>query len=109
MSTFDDLVRQADRAAQALLGGELVTYTPSTVGSPVQVTGIFDEVYALAVGDAQAGVETLGPAIFFRLEDLPTDLEEDDPILTIRGVDYRVIEPKPDGLGGVRISLRKVT
>ncbi len=108
--SFSALVAAADRAAQAALGGETVTYTP-TVGAPppaaVQVTGIFDEQYVLAKGSAEAGVEALGPAVFLRLEDLPTDPEDDEPAITIRSVDYRVIERRPDGIGGIVLALRR--
>ncbi len=105
---FSDLVALVDRAAQAALGGELLTYTPEAVG-PVEVTGIFDEQYVLAKGTAEAGVETLGPAVFLRLEDLPTDPEDDEPTLTIRGAVYRVTERRPDGMGGIVLALRSVT
>ena|SRR6185503_1017921 len=109
---FSDLVAAADRVAMADLGGESVTYTP-TVGSPppaaVPVTGIFDSKYVLAEGDAHAGVEALGPAVFFRLSDLPTDPEVDDPTLTIRGNVYRVVERRPDDMGGIVLALRLVT
>lgn len=110
--SFSALVAAADRAAQSALGGETVTYTP-TVGAPppaaVQVTGIFDEQYVLAKGSAEAAVETLGPAVFLRLEDLPTDPRDDEPTLTIRGVVYRVRERPTDGMGGIVLGLRRVT
>ena len=106
MPPFADLVAAADRAAQAALGGETVTYAPE-VGDPVDVTGIFDELYVLAKGSAEAGVETLGPAVFLRLEDLPTDPDDDEPTLTIRSVDYRVTERRPDGMGGIVLALRR--
>lgn len=105
---FADLVTAADRAAQVALGGELVTYAPE-VGAPVEVTGIFDEQYVLAKGSAEAGVETLGPAVFLRLEDLPEDPEDDEPTVTIRGVEYRVVERRPDGLGGIVLALQRIT
>lgn len=108
MSTFGDLVEQTDRVVQSALGGEVVTYTPES-GPPYPITGVFDEQYVLAKGDALAGVEAVGPAIFFRVEDLPSDPEEDDPVLTIRGVDYRVVERRPDGIGGIVLPLRRVT
>lgn len=109
MATFAELVESTDRAAQAHLGGEPVTYQPA-VGPAVTITGIFDLVYALAKGSPEAGVETLGPAVFLRLEDLPADLEDDEPVLTIRGVAYRVVEPMPDGgMGGIVLGLRKIT
>lgn len=106
---FDALVAQADRAVQSALGGELVTYDPAGAAAAVVVTGVFDAQYVLAKGSAEAGVETLGPAVFFRQADLPTDPELDDPTLTIRGINYRVIERRPDGMGGIVLALRRVT
>lgn len=105
--SYADLVARADRATETNLGGESMTYTPA-VGAPVMVTGIFDAPYVLAKGSAEAGVEALSPAVFFRLEDLPVDPEDDDPTITIRGVDYRVVERRPDGMGGIVLQLRKV-
>lgn len=104
--SFSELVTGIDRAVQGALGGELVTYDPAA-GAPVQVTGVFDELYVLAKGNAEAGVEALGPSVFLRLEDLPTDPEVDDPTLTIRSVVYRVIERRPDGMGGIVLVLRR--
>lgn len=106
---FADLVEAADRAALSHLGGVTVTYQPAA-GAAVQVTGIFDAQYLLAKGDAEAGVGTLGPAVFLRLDDLPADPEDDEPTLTIGGIDYRTVgPPQPDGLGGVVLVLRTVT
>lgn len=105
MLTFDELVAGADRAAQAKLGGVPVTYAP-LVGSPVTVVGLFDDSYLLAKGAALAGVESLGPSVFFRLSDLPRDPELDDPTLTIRSLAYRVIERRPDGMGGIVLELK---
>lgn len=107
MSPFSDLVAGVDRAAQAALGGETITYAPA-VGVPVQVTGIFDSQFVLAKGDAHAGVEATGPAIFLRLADLPVDPDVDDPTLTIRGRNYRVIERLRDDLGGIVLVLRSI-
>lgn len=104
---FPDLVNDIDLAAQAHLGGETVTYQPE-LGAPVDVVGLFDAQYVLAKGTAEAGVEAVGPAVFLRIDDLPTDPEDDDPMLTIGGVDYRVVERRPDGMGGIVLALRKV-
>lgn len=109
MTTFAELVAGVDRTCQEQLGGEVVTYAPAEVGPPVPVTGIFDLQYVLAKGTAEAGVEVLGPAVFFRLEDLPVDPEDDEPTLTIRGLDYRVIERRPDDMGGIVLALRRLT
>ena len=105
-TAFSAAILAADRAAQSLLGGQPVTYAPE-VGSPVSITGIFDSVFVLVRGgDVPAGVEALGPAVFLRLEDIPSDPELDDPTLTINGTDYVVIERVPDGIGGIVLALR---
>lgn len=106
--SFDELVTGVDRAVQGALGGESITYAPA-IGSPVAVTGVFDEQYVLAKGSAPSGVEAIAPTVFFRLDDLPTDPENDEPTLTIRSGAYRVIERRPDGMGGIVLALRKVT
>lgn len=103
---FSDLAGMARRAALATFG-EVVTYAPQ-VGAPVTPTGIFNAKYVLSQGTADAGVETLGPAVFFDISDLPGDPETDTPIITIRGVAYHVEERKPDGMGGILLPLRKV-
>lgn len=108
VTPFERLVERVDRTAMALLGGEPIIYTPEG-GAPVTITGIYDSAFALAKGTAEAGVETQAPAVFLRFGDLPVDPELDDPILTIRMVDYRVHERIPDGIGGIVLTLRVVT
>ncbi len=110
MAAFDDLVELVDASTRSLLGGEPVIYDSITgPPGPVTVTGIFDAQYVLAEGAAEAGVEALGPAVFLRLAELPSDPYEDGDSLriTIRGVEYRVTEPRPDGMGGIVLVLRK--
>lgn len=104
--SYDELVAQADRVILDKLGGTSVTYAPE-VGDPVEVDGMFDEHYVLADGSSEAGVELTGPGVFLLLADLPTDPEEDEPILTIHGQDYRVISRSPDGFGGIVLGLRQ--
>jgi hypothetical protein len=103
---FADLVAAADRAVRGNLGG-VVVYR-STFGPPLEVSGVFDELYLLAQGDAAAGVEAAGPAVFLRLEDLPLDPEDDDPIIEIASRSYRVVERRPDGIGGIVLALRLI-
>lgn len=106
---FADLVEAADRAVQDELDAVTFTYTTELGAIFPDLVGMFDELYVLAKGSAEAGVETLGPAIFVRLEDLPEVPEDDEPTLTIGGVDYRVTERRPDGMGGIVLPLRRVT
>ena len=112
--SFFDLVEDADRAAQANLGGEPVTYAPA-VGAPVSTTpsgdpllGLFDPGGVNAQGDARVGVEVTKPKVFLLLADLPTDPRNDTPLLTIRGVRYHVEGRSPDGAGGISLDLRTV-
>lgn len=91
-----------------------ILYTPA-VGAPVIVNGIFDAFHRLALSDGEAGVETLVPAVFVRLADLPVDPEFDEPTVTISGDAtpsndgvYRVHERLPAGLGAIVLALRRV-
>jgi hypothetical protein len=97
----------ADRAAMEHLGGETVTYTPGS-GPAVPVTGIFDEAYVLADA-SDARVSSSGPAIFFRLADLPSDPETDAGVVevTVGAKTYRRREVKKDGQGGVLLLLHE--
>jgi hypothetical protein len=121
---FAERVARVDRSARKILGGEPVVYrigggggafspafSAAFAGAPsaheVTVTGIFDAAYVLQA-DQTAGVCATAPAVFLQLADLPTDPELDDPILTIRGVDYRVDHPETAGMGSVVLILRKV-
>lgn len=83
------------------------TYTPAT-GTPVTaVQGIFDASY-VRVDAGQAGVQSSSPAVFYRLVDLPiANIDEDDPVITVNGVDYDVTEYQKDGQGGVRLFLHR--
>jgi len=101
---FLDLVAAADRAAQDLLGGVTVSYAPE-VREAVEVQGMFDERYVLVQASAHAGVEQTAPAVFLRLEDLPADPDDDEPLITIGAKTYRVRERQRDGLGGIRLLL----
>jgi hypothetical protein len=102
---FRDLLAVADRAVQKHLGGT-VLYTP-TNGGGVEVAGVFEAGHVRA--DAgQAGLTTVGPAAFVRLEDLPSDPEVDEgATVSVDGVEYRIHEPAKDGQGGVTLYLHR--
>lgn len=83
-----------------------ITYTPPG-GEAAPVDGIFDNAYVF-VAEGEAGVASVGPAVFFRLADLPSDPEDEDgTIVTINGATYSVKRVKPDGQGGVVLALWK--
>jgi hypothetical protein len=122
---FADQVARVDRSARKILGGEPVVYrigggggafspafSAAFAGVPsaqeVTVIGIFDMPYLLSQGDEHAGVGVATPSVFLRRDELPSDPEFDDPLLTIRGVVYRVVGGgEPDGLGGITLRLRE--
>ena len=104
---YADLIERADRAALDHLGSVTVTYAPEDEDEdPVEVDGIFDENYVLLSPHTSA-VEQSGPAVWLRLEDLPTDPREEEPTLTIDGVDYQVRERIIDSIGGIRLLLHR--
>ncbi len=104
---FQDRITDIDRAVQGNLGGESIVYRPRN-GSPVSVPAMFDLLHA-DVSLGNAGVETEAPSVFVLLADLPTVPENDDPIVTVRGQDYRVHSRQEDPTGrGVRLFLHIV-
>lgn len=110
---FDDHVRATDRAVHTHLGGTVFTYAPcvgpavSTTPSGDPLTGMFDENY-LVVDSTYNGVETVAPSITVRLEDLPTDPREEEPMITVGGLRYFVRLRETDGVpgGSIRLVLR---
>ena len=107
---FGDLIAATDRATQTHLGGVTATYTPEH-GAPVEdIAAMFDENFLLVDPD-RPGVETVAPVVTFRLEDLPTDPRDDDPTITINGVEYTVDQRITDGTigGSIRLLLHRMT
>lgn len=100
---FADLVTACDRAALEHLGGTTVVYRPQHE-DPVEVEGIFDSQYVL-VRPGEAGNESVGPALFVRLADLPVHPDDDEPQVEIGDTVYTVRERQPDGMGGMRLLL----
>jgi hypothetical protein len=104
--SFDAQVSRLDAAVLAAFS------TPTTYqrsgGSPVPIAGIFDAAY-VRVEVGEAGVQSVGPAVFYRLQDLPADPETEtvNPVITINGVQYEPTEVQKDGVGGVRLLLHK--
>lgn len=103
---YSELMALVDGPVRELLG-ETVTYAGSS-GGPVEVRGVFTEDHQ-KVDAGRAGVSSSGPAVFLRLEDLPSNPAEDgDSVrVTVGAVTYSVREAQPDGLGGVLLLLHK--
>jgi hypothetical protein len=87
------------------LGGT-VLYAPRDGEPEVEVDAIFDAMHVRADAGI-AGVTTSGPAVFLRLADLPSDPDDDDVVITVDGVTYKVREAEKDGQGGVLLRLNR--
>ena len=59
-------------------------------------------------GPEDVGVEETDRSIFHRLEDLPGDPDQDNPTITVDGLQYKVRFRQRDGLGGIRLFLYRV-
>lgn len=103
---FLDQIARVDRAVQDRLGGVTVVFRPDHEDS-IEIVGMFDEQYLLAE-EGHPGVESVAPVLFVRLEDLLVELDDDEPTVEIDEKTYRVVERKPDGVGGVRLRLHRV-
>lgn len=92
---------------RALLGALSVPtqYTPGA-GGTVTVDGIFDAAY-VRVGVGEAGVSSTTPMVFYRLDDLPSNPDDDDPTITVHGDAYRVTEVQKVGTDAVRLLLHR--
>jgi hypothetical protein len=75
-------------------------------GPPEGVSGIFDAAY-VRVEAGRPGVQSAGPAVFYLLEDLPSDPREVEPTIVIRGESYKPHEVKADGQGGILLHLHR--
>lgn len=92
----------AERAKQRVFG-EQTLYEPAE-GPAVSVVGIFDAPH-VHVDVGPAGVSSNGPAVSYLLVDLPSDPDEDEPVITVRGVRYDVADTQKDDVGAVRLRL----
>jgi hypothetical protein len=107
---FADLLAKVDAATSDLLGDSGITYAPSG-GSPVPISGIFDDLYEL-VDPRDPGVSMTAPAVGARLVDLPADPSADSEErqgarVAVGSTQYRIREAKPDGKGWVILILQE--
>jgi len=102
---FPSLVAGMDFVLLATFGVDTSYALPGA--APVMVRGIFDASY-VRVDVGEAGVQSAGPAVFYRVADLPQDPAEDYPLITIASVEYQVTEVQKDGQSGVRLMLHRL-
>ena len=80
----------------------------------VQIKGIFDANYVEVDPDTGAYVMSTGPMLCVRASDLPEGKALKGDLVVIKGniiggeVNYRVLEPKPDSEGGIKLILQRV-
>ncbi|MEA4872186.1 MAG: hypothetical protein VB076_05165 [Synergistaceae bacterium] len=74
----------------------------------VQIKGIFDANYVEVDPDTGAYVMSAGPMLCVRASDLPEGKALKGDLLTVKEVNYRVLEPKPDSEGGIKLILQRV-
>jgi hypothetical protein len=86
--------------------GEDVIYV-SDGGSPVTFTAIFDNEFQTVDPQTGALVISTQPVIGVKSTDLPDEPSKEDRV-TIRGVEYRIIDHQPDGQAGTRLFLHKL-
>lgn len=79
-------------------------------GSTVtQISGIFDANYVEVDPDTGAYVMSAGPMLCVIASKLPDGKAFQGDQVTIEEIVYRVIEPKPDSEGAVKLILQRVT
>lgn len=74
----------------------------------LQIKGIFDANYVEVDPDTGAYVMSAGPMLCVRASDLPEGKALKGDLVTVKEVNYRVLEPKPDSEGGIKLILQRV-
>lgn len=105
MPGWDDLAAMVGSAARDAFA-TTVLYRPEG-GAPIAIAAIFHAEHAEAGLAGGVPVATTAPVLDVLLADLPVEPEEGDT-LTIAGSDYRVVDIRPDGMGGAKLLLHRV-
>ena len=87
-------------------GADQVTYTHSG-GTPYTLDGIFEAESIDTDPETGAKIISNTPQISFRLSDMQAEPDNRDTVV-IRGVSYRVKDPRYDGQGTVTMRLYRV-
>jgi hypothetical protein len=95
-----------DAFGEAAQGQPVPVWTLSA-GRTVAADGIFDRHGANLTFDANgASASIMQPRIFVRAADFPADAQpQQDMRVSIRGFDWAVTSARPDGLGGITVTL----
>lgn len=101
-----DLAELAQDATRAVFG-EAATYT-APLGSPVAITGEYDAAAVQVEIDAGVAVQTVGPRIAVKLDQIPGGVVTPGAGILVRGISYTVAEIEPDGHGMALLRLHRV-
>lgn len=85
--------------------GESVIYTPDG-GQPFSITGIFDVAHIEVDPDTGAAVTSAEPVLGLKRDDLAAEPKPRDSV-TVRGIQYRIVDKQPDGQGGINLILKR--
>ncbi len=100
-------------AAAGVLGaglnvfGEPVTYIPAAAPS-FSITGVFSNANTEVSPGTSVMVQSSTPTLGVRLSDLGAVKPGSGDMVTVRNVNYSVVECQPDGEGGTKLILRLV-
>lgn len=105
MTAWQSMTRNVLGAAMSTFG-ETVTWRPGLEGHR-ELTAIFRAAHA-AVDLGQGAIATVDPELDVRLSDVGEPPREGDKVI-VRGLSYRVSEVQPDGEGGAKLKLKRLT
>lgn len=83
--------------------GDPVTFVP-VIGSPIAISGVFDEAYGEVVLDGEVPITSESPVLGVRLSAFVAPPQQGDA-LVVRNSRYVVREVRPDGHGGAKLML----
>lgn len=103
--TWADLSDRMIRTAIAVMG-EPVTYTRGA--SSVTVKAVWDRNYIEVDPNTGVAMQSANPMIGVRLADLPGGDATQGDRVTRSGVEYEVVEVRPDSIGHAKLVLQRV-
>jgi hypothetical protein len=105
MGTWQDRTKQVMQACLATFG-ETVTYTPDGLPA-IEISAIFDQEFQQVDPSTGSLVVSTQPMIGVKEDDLPQKPSKGDRV-SIRGIEYRVVDYQPDGQAACRLLLNKL-
>ena len=78
-----------------------------TGGAAFAIKLVFDSAHIEVDPTTGVAISSLSPMIGIRLSDLPAAPTKSD-IVTVRGIQYRVVDDQPDGQGGTSMVLKRL-